>query len=146
MWSFFFFPLLTQSPISLTLPCFCFPFRVGVGMLFLLYQVHLICNTWMITLSFYFKLQPFMSSHVKYIHIKNDIIYLQSFNDTSLALILLFHLIITRISWLQPKQESLHFILSNNNNYDFDIKVRLYGFVGFVNYVIDCEMCTLFYN
>ena len=41
------------------------------------------------------------------------------------------------MSWLQPGKEGLHVILNNNNNYDFDVKIRCYGFVGFVNYVID---------
>ena len=42
------------------------------------------------------------------------------------------------MSWLQPRKGSLHFILSDNGNYDFDIKVRCCGYVGFVNDVIDC--------
>ena len=33
----------------------------------------------------------------------------------------------------------MHFILSDNSNYDFNVKVRCCGFVVFVNYVIDCE-------
>ena len=43
------------------------------------------------------------------------------------------------MSWLQPRKGSLPFILSNNDYYDFDVKFRYYGFVGFVNKVIDCE-------
>ena len=31
----------------------------------------------------------------------------------------------------------LHFILSDNDNYHFDVKVRRCGFMGFVNDVID---------
>ena len=31
----------------------------------------------------------------------------------------------------------MHFIFSDNGNYDFDIKVGLCGFVSFVNNVID---------
>ena len=71
---------------------------------------------------------------------KNDIIYLQSFNDTYSALTLLFHLILTCMSWLQPRKGDLHFILSNNSNYNFDVKVRSYEFVDFVSDVdvIDC--------
>ena len=42
------------------------------------------------------------------------------------------------MSWLQPKKEGLHFILSDNNNYDFDVKVRYCGFVGFINDMVDC--------
>ena len=42
------------------------------------------------------------------------------------------------MSWLQPIKGGLHFILSDNGNYDFDIKVRRYGFVGFINDEIDC--------
>ena len=55
------------------------------------------------------------------IHTNNDVIYIKSFNDTYLALTLLFNLILTRMSWLQPRKEDLHFILSDNNSYDFDI-------------------------
>ena len=32
----------------------------------------------------------------------------------------------------------MHFILSDNDNYNFDFKVKRYRFVGFVKYVIDC--------
>ena len=42
------------------------------------------------------------------------------------------------MSWLQPRKGDLHFILSDNGNYDFDIKVGHCGFVGFINDVIDC--------
>ena len=42
------------------------------------------------------------------------------------------------MSWVQPRKGALHFILSDNGNYDFDVKVRCYGFVGFVNEEIDC--------
>ena len=51
----------------------------------------------------------------------------------------MFHLILTCISWLQPNKGSLHFILSDNNNYNFDAKARCCGFVNFVNNVIDCR-------
>ena len=80
-----------------------------------------------------------MLSHVKYIQTKNDVIYLQSFNDTYLSLTLLFHLILTRISWLQLRKDGLHFILNDNGNYYFDVKVGRCGFVGFINGVINCE-------
>ena len=63
-----------------------------------------------------------MSFHVKYTQTKNDVIYFQSFNDTYLALTLLFHLILTRMSWLQPRKWGLYFILSDNDKYDFDVK------------------------
>ena len=33
----------------------------------------------------------------------------------------------------------MHFILSDNGNYNFDVKVRRCGFVGFVNDMIDCK-------
>ena len=33
----------------------------------------------------------------------------------------------------------MHFILSDNGNYNFDVKVKRYGFVGFINDVIDSE-------
>ena len=81
---------------------------------------------------------PFMPSHVKYTQIKNNVIYLQFFNDTYLVLTLLFHLILTHKSWLKPRKGSLHFILSGNNNYDFYVNAGRCGFVDFVNDVIDC--------
>ena len=70
---------------------------------------------------------------------KNDVIYVQSFYDIYLVLTLLSHLILTHMSWLQSRKEGLRFILNNNNNCDFDVEVGRYGFVGFVNDVIDCE-------
>ena len=42
------------------------------------------------------------------------------------------------MSWLQTRQGALHFILSNNDNYDLDVKVGHCGFVSFVYFVIDC--------
>ena len=80
-----------------------------------------------------------MSSHIKHTKTKNNVIYLQSFDNTYLVLTLLFYLILTRMSWLKPRKGSLHFILSGNNNYDFYVKVGRCGFVNFVNDVIDCE-------
>ena len=64
---------------------------------------------------------------------------LQSFGDTYLPLILLFHLILSCLSLLQPRKEDLHVILSDNGNYDFDVKIGRFGFVGFVSDVINCE-------
>ena len=81
---------------------------------------------------------PFMSSHVKYTQTRNDVVYLQFFGNTYLALTLLFHLILPHLSWLQPRNEGLHFILSDNNDYDFDVKVKRCGFVSFVNDMINC--------
>ena len=45
-------------------------------------------------------------------------------------------------------KKSLHFILSDNDNYDFDVKVRYCGFVGFVNDVVDCGClgCVLYFR
>ena len=88
-----------------------------------------------------------MSSHVKYTHTKNDVIYFQYFDDTYLAQTLLFHKILTRMSWLQPKEGALHFILSNNDNYNFDVKVERCGFVSFVYFVIDygCLGCVFYF-
>ena len=37
------------------------------------------------------------------------------------------------------KEGELPFILSDKDNYDFDIKIRCCGFVCFVNDVIECE-------
>ena len=63
---------------------------------------------------------------------------LQSFGDTYLPLSLLFHLILSCLSWLQPRKDDLHFISSNNGDYDFDVKIGCCGFVGFVSDVINC--------
>ena len=73
---------------------------------------------------------------------------LQSFGDTSLPLTLLFHLIQSCLRWLQPRKEDLHFILSDNGNYDFDVKVGRCGFVGFVNDVINygCLECVFCFS
>ena len=51
------------------------------------------------------------------------------------------------MSWLQPRKGGLHFILSDNGNYDFDIKVRRCEFVGFINDLIDCRCleCVFFF-
>ena len=63
---------------------------------------------------------------------------LQSFCDTYLPLTMLFHLILSYLSWLQPRKEDLHFILCDNDDYDFDVKIGCCGFVGFVSDVINC--------
>ena len=41
------------------------------------------------------------------------------------------------MNWLQLMKRGSHFLLSANGNYDFDVKVRRCGFVGFINDVID---------
>ena len=41
------------------------------------------------------------------------------------------------MSWLQLRKGGLHFILSDNSDYDFDVKVGRCRFVGFVNDVND---------
>ena len=66
-----------------------------------------------------------MPSHVKFTQTKNDVIYFHSFDDTYLTLTLLFYLILPCLSLLQPRNESLHFILSDNGDYDFDVVVNL---------------------
>ena len=47
------------------------------------------------------------------------------------------------MSLLQPRKGGLYFILSDNGNYDFDVKVRRCGFLGFVNDMIDCGYSEL---
>ena len=46
------------------------------------------------------------------------------------------------------KEGGLHFILSDNGNYDFNVKVGLCRFVGFVNDVIDCGclVCVFYFR
>ena len=89
-----------------------------------------------------------MSFHVKYTQTKNDFIYHQSFGDTYLALTFLFHLILPRLSWLQPRKEGLNFILSDNSDYNFDVNVGCCGFVGFVNDVINRDYlgCVFYFR
>ena len=72
---------------------------------------------------------------------KNNVNYLQSFDVTYP---LFSHLILTRMSWLQLRKSSLHFILSDNDNYDFDVNVRCCRYVDLVNDVIDyrCLRCV----
>ena len=52
---------------------------------------------------------------------------------------MLFHLILTCYELVTTKEGDLHFILSDNDNYDFDVKVKCCEFVSFVNDVNDCE-------
>ena len=75
--------------------------------------------------------------HMSNTQTKNNVIYLQSFNDKYLTLTLLSRLILTHMSWLQPRKGGLHFVLNNNDNYNFDVQVRRCGFMSFVNDVID---------
>ena len=49
------------------------------------------------------------------------------------------------MSWLQPRNGGLYFILNDNSNYDFDVKVERWEFVGFVNDVINCECLGYIY-
>ena len=42
------------------------------------------------------------------------------------------------MNWLQSTMGGLPFILSDNDNYDFDVKFVSYKFVSFVNDIIDC--------
>ena len=42
------------------------------------------------------------------------------------------------MSWLQLMKEGLNFILSDNGNYNFNVKGGSCEFVGFVNDVINC--------
>ena len=51
------------------------------------------------------------------------------------------------MSWLQPRKEGLQFILSDNGNYNFHVKVERCGFVDFINDVInygclECVFCS----
>ena len=89
-----------------------------------------------------------MSSHIKYTHTRIDVVYLRFFGNTYLALTLLFHLILPHLSWLQPRKEGLHFILSDNDDYDFDVKVKHCGFVSFVNDMINhgCLGCVFWFR
>ena len=49
------------------------------------------------------------------------------------------------MSWLQPRKGGLHFILNDNVNHDFDVKIEHCKFVGFVNDVIDCGCLDMYF-
>ena len=86
----------------------------------------------------YIYLYPFMSSHVKYTQTKNDVIYLQSFDDTCLSLT---YIVVSSNPNLYElattKEGKLAFYIKWQRHYNFDVKVRCCGFVDFVNDVID---------
>ena len=68
---------------------------------------------------------PFMSSHINYTQTKNDVIYLQPFNNTYITLTLSYHLILTRrLSKLLPMKGAYVFY-SVTVAYSFDVKVVL---------------------
>ena len=49
------------------------------------------------------------------------------------------------MSWLQPMKKGLHFILSDNCNYDFDVKFKHCRFVSFVSDVIDIGIWDVYF-
>ena len=79
-----------------------------------------------------------MSFHIKYTQTKNDVIYLQSFNNTYLPS---SNIIVpsnpNSYELATTKEGGLHFILNDIGNYDFDVKVGCCTLVGFVNVVIN---------
>ena len=71
---------------------------------------------------------PFMSSHIKYTQTKNDVIYLQHFNNTYITPTLSYHLILTcRLSKLWPRKGACVFY-SVTIAYSFDVEVERFGF------------------
>ena len=68
-----------------------------------------------------------MSSHLKSIPTKNEVIYLQSFYDTYLAPTQSSHLILTR---------AYFFLLSHNNDFFFFFFILRSDIVSYVNDVI----------
>ena len=73
-----------------------------------------------------------MPSHVKYTQTKKwcylPLIFRWHLTSSNIVI----SLILTYMSWLQPRKEGLHFILNNSGNYDFDLKFEHCEFVGFV--------------
>ena len=67
-------------------------------------------------------LEPFMPTHLKYTKAKNDVIYLQSFNDTYINPTLQYYLILTRMSRLWPRKWDCVFY-SVTVAYNFDVTV-----------------------
>ena len=83
--------------------------------------------------------------HVKYTQTKNDVIYLQFFDDTYLALTYIVVLSNPNPHELGTTNEVRPaFYVKWKQHYDFDVKVGRYGFVDFVHYVIDygCLRCV----
>ena len=81
--------------------------------------------------------------HIKYTQTKNDVIYLQSFDDTYLALTYIVVLSNPNLHELATTKEGrLVFYIKWQWHYDFDVKVGRCGFVDFVNDVIDCGCLT----
>ena len=79
-------------------------------------------------------LQPFITSYLKYTQTKNDVIYLQLFNNTYITQTLLYHFILTCMSRLWPKKETCIFYLVMKD-YGFDIDVRCCGFCKGCNWL-----------
>ena len=79
-----------------------------------------------------------MSFHIKYTQTKNDVIYLQSFNNTYLPS---SNIIVPSnpdsYELATTTEGGLHFILNDIGNYNFDVKVGRCTLVGFVNVVIN---------
>ena len=72
-------------------------------------------------------LQPFMPSYVKYTQTKNNVIYLQPFNNSYITPTLQYHLILIRMSRLWPRKGAFVFY-SVMVAYSFDIEVGHCGF------------------
>ena len=80
--------------------------------------------------------RPFMPSHLKYTQTKNDVIYLQPFNNIHITPTLSYHLIITCMYRLWPRKGVCIFY-SMTIAYGFDVEVgRCVFCVDFVKVVI----------
>ena len=66
--------------------------------------------------------------------------YLPSIFWRHLTLTLLSHLILTRLSWLQPGKGGLHFILSDSGNY----ALKVFFISHYLNWIIIIDMCMQF--
>ena len=84
----------TISPSHIYTKFFAFQFTIFTYCIFTLLYIYIYISTY----------SP--SCHLISQQIKNDFIYLQSFDDTYLAFSFLSHLILTCMSWLQPRKEA----------------------------------------
>ena len=80
---------------------------------------------------------------------KNDIIYLQSFDD--IYLVPTINIVVPSnfnaydYELTTIKEKNLHFILTDSDNYDFEIKIYCCGLVSFVKAVIDCGVWNVYF-
>ena len=79
-----------------------------------------------------------MSSHVKYTQTKNNVICLHSFIQLLPSSDIVIPSNQNPYELTTTKEWGLHFILSDNGNYNLDVEILRCGLLGFANVVIEC--------